>query len=215
MMASAQKYGHVNTAELFQLMPELKGVTARLDSLNKQYEDLLVNMQEEYQKKAQEYEQKAATMTDAMKQIQEEELYTMQQRLQTTYQTAQQDIAQKRQEYVAPVQEKMLKAIQAVGQEKGFTYIFDTAAILNRPASVAVDSRGGTASIAHWLNNYFRLTGEHAIDKNDPLIVEMRKRVDDLYAQGRNTVMGDEELEIMVRRCDTERYEHLLFHKSK
>ena len=38
MMASAQKYGHVNTAELFQLMPELKDVTARLDSLNKQYE---------------------------------------------------------------------------------------------------------------------------------------------------------------------------------
>ena len=130
MMASAQKYGHVNTAELFQLMPELKDVTARLDSLNKQYEELLVNMQEEYQKKAQEYEQKAATMTDAMKQIQEEELYTMQQRLQTTYQTAQQDIAQKRQEFVAPVQEKMLKAIQAVGQEKGFTYIFDTAAMV-------------------------------------------------------------------------------------
>ena len=130
MMASAQKYGHVNTAELFQLMPELKDVTARLDSLNKQYEELLVNMEEEYQKKAQEYEQKASTMTDAMKQIQEEELYTMQQRLQTTYQTAQQDIAQKRQEFVAPIQEKMLKAIQAVGQEKGFTYIFDTAAMV-------------------------------------------------------------------------------------
>ena len=130
MMASAQKYGHVNTAELFQLMPELKDVTARLDSLNKQYEALLVYMQEEYQKKAQEYEQKASTMTDAMKQIQEEELYTMQQRLQTTYQTAQQDIAQKRQEFVAPIQEKMLKAIQAVGQEKGFTYIFDTAAMV-------------------------------------------------------------------------------------
>jgi outer membrane protein len=130
MMASAQKYGHVNTAELFQLMPELKDVTARLDSLNKQYEALLVNMQEEYQKKAQEYEQKASTMNDAMKQIQEEELYTMQQRLQTTYQTAQQDIAQKRQEFVAPIQEKMLKAIQAVGQEKGFTYIFDTAAMV-------------------------------------------------------------------------------------
>ena len=130
MMASAQKYGHVNTAELFQLMPELKDVTARLDSLNKQYEALLVNMQEEYQKKAQEYEQKASTMTDAMKQIQEEELYTMQQRLQTTYQTAQQDIAQKRQEFVAPIQEKMLKAIQAVGQEKGFTYIYDTAAMV-------------------------------------------------------------------------------------
>ena len=93
--------------------------------------------------------------------------------------------------------------------------IFDTARILNRPASVAVDSRGGTASIAHWLNNYFRLTGDNTIDKSDPLIIDMRARVDDLYAKGRNTVMGDEELEVMVRRCDQNRYEKLLFHKSK
>ena len=93
--------------------------------------------------------------------------------------------------------------------------IFDTAKILNRPASVAVDSRGGTASIAHWLNNYFRLTGDNAVDKSDPLILEMRKRVDELYAKGRNTVMGDEELEIMVRRCNQDRYEKMLFHKSK
>ena len=93
--------------------------------------------------------------------------------------------------------------------------IFNTAKLLNRPASVAVDSRGGTASIAHWLNNYFRLTGDNTIDKNDPLIVDMRARVDDLYAKGRNTVMGDEELEVMVRRCDKDRYERLLFHKSK
>ena len=93
--------------------------------------------------------------------------------------------------------------------------IFDTAAILNRPASVAVDSRGGTASIAHWINNYFRLTGDNVIDKTDPLVVEIRREVDALYEQGRNTVMGDEELEVMVRRCGVDRYEHLLFHKSK
>jgi len=93
--------------------------------------------------------------------------------------------------------------------------IFNTAKILNRPASVAVDSRGGTASIAHWLNNYFGLTGDDIIGKDDPLIVEMRRRVDELYARGRNTVMGDEELEIMVRRCDKDRYERLLFHRSK
>ena len=85
---------------------------------------------------------------------------------------------------------------------------------MNRPASVAVDSRGGTASIAHWLNAYFRLTGKNVIDKTDPLVIDMRERVDKLYAEGRNTVMGDEELEIMVRRCDQARYEQLLFHRS-
>ena len=93
--------------------------------------------------------------------------------------------------------------------------IFDTAKILNRPAVVAVDSRGGTASIAHWLNSYFRLTGDNMVEKTDPLIVSMRQQVDAMYAEGRNTVMGDEELEIMVRRYDVDRYEHLLFHKSK
>ena len=92
---------------------------------------------------------------------------------------------------------------------------FDTAKILNRPAVVAVDSRGGTASIAHWLNSYFRLTGDNMVEKTDPLIVSMRQQVDAMYAEGRNTVMGDEELEIMVRRYDVDRYEHLLFHKSK
>ena len=92
--------------------------------------------------------------------------------------------------------------------------IFDTAKILNRPASVAVDSRGGTASIAHWINSYFRLTGEHAIDKSDPLIIQIRGMVDKLYEDGRNTVMGDEELEIMVRKCDKDRYERLLVRKS-
>ena len=92
--------------------------------------------------------------------------------------------------------------------------IFDTTAILNRPASVAVDSRGGTASIAHWINSYFRLTGDQTIEKTDPLVLQIREQVDRLYAEGRNTVMGDEELEVMVRRCDVNRYEHLLFHRS-
>ena len=92
--------------------------------------------------------------------------------------------------------------------------IFDTAKILNRPALVAVDATSGTAGVAHWLNSYFRLKGDEVIPKTDPLVTTLRDLVAELYAQGRNTVMGDEELEIMVRTIDTERYEHLLFHKS-
>ena len=93
--------------------------------------------------------------------------------------------------------------------------IFDTAAILNRPATVAVDSHSGLAGVAHWLNGYFRLKGENVVGKDDPLVHAVRAEVDKLYAQGRNTVMGDEELEVMVRNADVERYERLLFHKSK
>ena len=63
-----------------------------------------------------------------MRQIQEEELYSMQQRLQTTYQTAQQDVEQKRGEYLKPINERMSKAIQEVGAANNYTYIFDSVA---------------------------------------------------------------------------------------
>ena len=89
--------------------------------------------------------------------------------------------------------------------------IFDTAKILNRPALVAVDSHSGLAGVAHWINSYFRLKGEDIIAKNDPLVAAVKAEVDALYEAGRNTVMGDEELEILVRNCDVERYEHLIF----
>jgi isopropylmalate/homocitrate/citramalate synthase len=82
--------------------------------------------------------------------------------------------------------------------------IFDTAKILNRPATVSVDSHSGLAGIAHWLNGYFDLKNEIAVDKKHPVVSVMRERVDQLYALGRNTVMGDGELELLLREVDEE-----------
>ena len=130
MLASAQKFAYINSQELFAQMPELKVVEQKLDSLNKEYEALLTTMQEEYQKKLSDYQQKQATMTDAIRQISEEEIMSLQQRIQTTYQTAQQDVQKQERELLVPIQSKMVKAIQEVGAANGYTYIFDTAATL-------------------------------------------------------------------------------------
>ncbi len=96
--------------------------------------------------------------------------------------------------------------------------IFDTNRLLNRPAAVAVDSHSGLAGIAHWINGFFRLTGEEALDKRHPVLVQMKERVDKEYASGRSTVMGDEELENILRDVDFDLYEKLshihLHHKS-
>jgi len=80
--------------------------------------------------------------------------------------------------------------------------IFNTEKILNRPATVAVDSHSGLAGIAHWLNGYFKLKGDLAVDKRNPVVISMKEKVDALYAEGRNTVMGDGELESMLREVD-------------
>ena len=130
MMASAQKYGHVNTTELFQQMPEVNVVKAQMDTIQSQYENQLTMMQEELQKKFQDYQQNEATMPDAIKQMRQQELQEMQSRIQTFYSTAEQDIQKKQQELLAPIHEKLTKAIKAVGEREGYTYIFDSAAMV-------------------------------------------------------------------------------------
>lgn len=91
--------------------------------------------------------------------------------------------------------------------------IFDTSLILNRPATVAVDSHSGLAGIAHWMNGFYRRQGEHALNKQTPIIQAIKERVDTLYAAGRNTVMGDEELELIFKDLDPEMYKQFVWHR--
>ena len=96
--------------------------------------------------------------------------------------------------------------------------IFDTTKLLNRPASVAVDSHSGLAGIAHWLNGFYHLEKENAVDKRDPVITAIKERVDKEYEAGRNTVMGDGELENILKEVNFEEYErlsHLRLHRHK
>ena len=93
--------------------------------------------------------------------------------------------------------------------------IFDTTKILNRPALVSVDSHSGLAGIAHWMNVYYELKGPHAVDKKNGIVAQVKVLVDEEYAQGRNTVMGDEELDAMVKQADADAYEKLTYHKNQ
>ena len=72
--------------------------------------------------------------------------------------------------------------------------IFDTAKFLNRPVLVAVSNTSGLAGIAHWINTYYRLGTERAVDKNSELVVKVKEWVDAEYESGRVTVLTDEEL---------------------
>ncbi len=139
MIASAQKFGHINTQELFAQMPEVNQIKLKMDTIQNQYEMQLASMNEEIQRKAQDYQAQEATMPDAVKQIRQQELQEMQQRIQLFYQTAEQDIQKKQQELLLPVHEKMTKAIQKVGEREGYTYIFDSAAMVHIGAD-AIDA---------------------------------------------------------------------------
>ena len=78
--------------------------------------------------------------------------------------------------------------------------IFDTEKILNRPAEVSISNTSGLAGIAYWVNKRFKLLGENQLSKQDWLVVAMKEEIDALYADGRTTVMGDEELMQLVEK---------------
>lgn len=87
--------------------------------------------------------------------------------------------------------------------------IFDTAKILNRPMHVSINNTSGLAGIAYWINDYFQVPEEHKIDKQHPVVAKVKALIDAEYANGRSSVMGDEELIAMIRNSDKEFYKKI------
>lgn len=87
--------------------------------------------------------------------------------------------------------------------------IFDTAKILGRPARVAVDKTSGTAGIAFWINDYYKLPDEYKVDKTDPLVTAMKEYIDQEYEEGRSSSFGDDELVNLIYRIDSKRIRKL------
>ena len=79
--------------------------------------------------------------------------------------------------------------------------IFDPEKFLNRPVLVSVSNTSGLAGIAHWMNTYYHLEGERAVDKNSELVHLVKEKVDQQYDDGRVTVMTDAELTEMINDC--------------
>jgi len=125
MAAFAQKFGHVNSQEIIQAMPEFAKARTDIETLTKQYEADLKAMQEELQKKSEAYEKEQATLPANIKQRRETELQEMYQKIQQSYQDNQQALAKEQQEKMQAITTKVLDAIKQVGTAGGYVYIMD------------------------------------------------------------------------------------------
>ena len=72
--------------------------------------------------------------------------------------------------------------------------IFNTEKILNRKSEVAISNTSGAAGIAYWINNHYKLSGDSAVTKRDELVIKVKDAVDSLYADGRTTLLADDEI---------------------
>ena len=130
MTMMAQKFGKVNTQTIMQALPDFAKANGELEALQKQKDNELKAMQEEFQRKADEYQKGASTMNATAKQQKETELQGLQQKIQQAYQDGQQELQKKSNELMQPIVTKVRTAIDAVGKAGNYTYIFEEGAAI-------------------------------------------------------------------------------------
>src|SRR5207249_2878763 len=124
--AQTLKFGHINSADLLELMPEVKVADSALAKYQKSLEDLNASMVQEYQTKTADYQKNGTALSEVAKQVKEQELSDLEGRIQTFQGSAQDKLSAKKQELYSPILKKAEDAIKAVAKEKGFSYVFDT-----------------------------------------------------------------------------------------
>ena len=129
-IAQEVKIAFVKTQEVFMAMPEVYGMEKQMADLNEKYRVELKQMQDEYQKKYSDFVAQQDSLTENIKLRRMQEIQDIQERMDNFVQVAQQDVQKKQQELLQPIQQKLHEAIQKVGEEKGYTYIIDPAALL-------------------------------------------------------------------------------------
>lgn len=132
--ATAQsKIGYVSTEELVSLMPE----TAKADSNLQQYRTALIENYQDKQNALQtaidKFNVDSAKMTSSVKDVKRNDLQKMLIDLQGEEQRIQQQLQQRQQELISPINKKAFDAIQAVAKESGYGYIFERGALLVAP----------------------------------------------------------------------------------
>jgi outer membrane protein len=127
-----QKFGHINSADLLQSMPEMKTADASFQTYAKQKQTALELMDAERTKKITLYNDKTKALSEANKETLGKEIEAlvkeiqdMEKRITETQEKSQEELTTKRTELYQPVFKKAEDAVKVVAKEKGFAYVFD------------------------------------------------------------------------------------------
>lgn len=124
------KYGHINGNEAYKKMPEVKKADTVYSAYVKLLEDQIKSMQEEYNKKAKDYQANEKTLSKLMKETKVEELKSLGERIQKFQVSAQKDAIQKQKEIYDPIRRKFNDALKTVAKKYGYKFIIDKTTLL-------------------------------------------------------------------------------------
>ena len=124
------KIGVVDVEAIVKEIPEAADADKKLQEMNVTFRDSLSAMEKTFVEKAEQYQKQKAMMTPDQQKKEEESL----QKIQIEYQKFQQEkfgtqgeLAQMREVLLAPIREKVRKAIQKVAKEEQMSFVLDKA----------------------------------------------------------------------------------------
>ncbi len=129
VFAQTIKFGHMNSNEVIQAMPQYTKAVEELNALQKKYSEEFQRYQEEFNKKYMELQQAAAkdSLPPNILERRQKELEDGAQRQQQFQEEASQTLEKTRDSLMMPIYQKLEAATKAVGDAEGVLYIFDMA----------------------------------------------------------------------------------------
>ncbi|MDQ8006289.1 MAG: OmpH family outer membrane protein [Pedobacter sp.] len=130
-----QKFGHLNSDEIFGTWSEAKTVSTTIENLAKTKQAEIDKMIAEYQNKLKAAQEKERTLSEANREVvvkeltqAQTELTDLQKRIEDARNKARETVEAKQAEVFPPLQQKVATAINAISKEKGLAYVFDISA---------------------------------------------------------------------------------------
>lgn len=135
-----QKFAIVNAQEVMNAMPEVDSVKVKMEKIQQDLMDEMQANEKEYTNKLQDYTKNKDNYSEAIRAQKEKEIQSIIARIEEFGQVAQREVQDQNVKLMAPVQQKLLEAIKAVGKANDFVFIFDKNSVLYVSETLVVDA---------------------------------------------------------------------------
>ena len=122
----SQKFAHINTNELVELMPEKAMAEQELTNMHIEFEALLAELLDKFNVMYADLVQNGDNWSGVIKRIKEDELQKLQETIANAKKVAEEAMAKLEFELVQPILAKAKQAIIEVADEEGYEYVIDS-----------------------------------------------------------------------------------------
>lgn len=127
------KIGYISSQELVSVMPETKKADSSLQDLRNALVQSYTDKQNAFYAALDKYNKDSATLSNTVKTVKRNELTKMGQDLSGEEERIQQQLQQRQQELLGPINKRAYDAVQSVAKENGYGYVFEKEALLVAP----------------------------------------------------------------------------------